>query len=283
MHKGQKLIKCLRKALNDILMPQAGVELRVNDANKNVAAATEQEDPLPITRISNAPAIMQTRDPMVKQNLIKTTRTHCRQTRNNTPVAVPVIQRVAPTLILPEAGPTTEKQCSQRIRTKTSPTIILPPSPVPGGIRASVRLVSQQALSALTTREAIHPPEAFTLRHFVQKLYKDGIPNYAHFALPMVHLTMGKMITSYKQLMSDPEMAQVWQAAFGKDFGGLAQGDKKTGQKGTNSVFVMTHKEIDIAMVAGHHTNGLTPKLSSIITHKRRILIESALPLAATS
>jgi hypothetical protein len=39
---------------------------------------------------------------------------------------------------------------------------------------------------------------------------------------------------------------------FGKDFGGTAQGDNKTGQKGTNSVFVMTHEEIDVAMTASH-------------------------------
>jgi hypothetical protein len=45
--------------------------------------------------------------------------------------------------------------------------------------------------------------------------------------------------------MNDP-------TALGKDFGGMAQGDDKTGQKGTNSVFVMTHKEIDIAKNAGH-------------------------------
>jgi hypothetical protein len=32
----------------------------------------------------------------------------------------------------------------------------------------------------------------------------------------------------------------------------MAQGDLKTGQKGTNSVFVMTHKEINIAKAAGH-------------------------------
>ena len=32
--------------------------------------------------------------------------------------------------------------------------------------------------------------------------------------------------------------------AFGKDFGGMAQGDDKTGQKGTNSIFVMTYAKI---------------------------------------
>ena len=52
--------------------------------------------------------------------------------------------------------------------------------------------------------------------------------------------------------MNDPKTTQIWQTAFGKDFGGMAQGDEKTGQTGTNSVFVMTHGEIDTAMKAGH-------------------------------
>ena len=44
--------------------------------------------------------------------------------------------------------------------------------------------------------------------------------------------------------MHDPATAEIWQTAFGKDFGGMAQGDEKTGQKGTNSIFVMEHDEI---------------------------------------
>ncbi len=44
--------------------------------------------------------------------------------------------------------------------------------------------------------------------------------------------------------MHDPATVEVWQTAFGKDFGGMAQGDIKTGQKGTNTMFVMTHDEI---------------------------------------
>ncbi len=44
--------------------------------------------------------------------------------------------------------------------------------------------------------------------------------------------------------MNNPATAEVWQTAFGKDFGGMAQGDNKTGQKGTNAMFVMTHDEI---------------------------------------
>jgi hypothetical protein len=44
--------------------------------------------------------------------------------------------------------------------------------------------------------------------------------------------------------MHDPATAEVWQTAFGKDFGGMAQVDDKTGQKGTYSIFVMTHAKI---------------------------------------
>ncbi len=44
--------------------------------------------------------------------------------------------------------------------------------------------------------------------------------------------------------MHDPATAEIWQTAFGKDFGGMAQGDNKTGQKGTNAMFVMMHDEI---------------------------------------
>ncbi len=44
--------------------------------------------------------------------------------------------------------------------------------------------------------------------------------------------------------MHDPVTAEIWQTTFGKDFGGMAQGNKKTGQKGMNSIFVMTHVEI---------------------------------------
>ena len=52
--------------------------------------------------------------------------------------------------------------------------------------------------------------------------------------------------------MHDPETADIWQMAFGKYFGRMMQGDNRTSQEGTNSVFVMTHKKIDVAMKAGH-------------------------------
>ena len=54
-------------------------------------------DNTPITtipRITNAPPIMHSRNPTAKCHLKKTPRTHWRQTRNNTLVAVPLITRI---------------------------------------------------------------------------------------------------------------------------------------------------------------------------------------------
>ncbi len=37
------------------------------------------------------------------------------------------------------------------------------------------------------------------------------------------------------QMMHNPATSETWQTVFGKDFSGMAQGNHKTGQKGTNS------------------------------------------------
>jgi hypothetical protein len=47
--------------------------------------------------------------------------------------------------------------------------------------------------------------------------------------------------------MHDSATAGIRQTVFGKDFGGIAQGNIKTSQKCTNAMFVMTHEEITYA------------------------------------
>ncbi len=86
-----------------------------------------------------------------------------------------------------------------------------------------------------------------------------------HYANPMVHPVTRETILSYKKLMNDPAMAEVWQTAFSKDFGGMAQGDNKTGQKGTDAMFVMTHKDIKHALKAGKKFT-----IQSLITARKR-------------
>ncbi len=51
--------------------------------------------------------------------------------------------------------------------------------------------------------------------------------------------------------MNNPAMAETWQTAFGKDFGGMLQGDNKMGQKETNAMFVMTHDKIRHVLATG--------------------------------
>jgi hypothetical protein len=82
---------------------------------------------------------------------------------------------------------------------------------------------------------------------------KHKLPvHFEHYTNPMVHPVTGEIISSYKKMTNDPVTAEVWQTAFGKDFGGMAQGDNKTGQKGTNAMFVMMREDIAHAHAAGN-------------------------------
>jgi hypothetical protein len=116
-HKGRALIKALGKAIKTILHPTAAGEQRVDNNIQVMETQRENEDMAPITRISDAPAIMRARDPTAKRNLIKDTRTHRRLTRNNTPGAVPAIQRGVPALILPDKQPARATRRSPRVNT----------------------------------------------------------------------------------------------------------------------------------------------------------------------
>jgi hypothetical protein len=83
--------------------------------------------------------------------------------------------------------------------------------------------------------------------HTPCKLMKDSATpmpiEFEQFASPMIHPVTGKTISSYKKLMHDPATAKVWQTAFDKDFSGMAQGCNKTGHKGSDAMFVMTHNK----------------------------------------
>ncbi len=69
-------------------------------------------------------------------------------------------------------------------------------------------------------------------------------------------------------MMNDPPTAEVWQTAFGKDFRGMAQGNNKNGQKGTDAMFVMTHDNIKHALKAGKKFTYCNSVVDPV--HKRR-------------
>jgi hypothetical protein len=142
---------------------------------------------------------------------------------------------------------------------KPAPTVTF--SPIPGRLHPipRVQLISQTALNAFVRKEALYKYQAFIPARLTALVCVDSVPNYAHFVSPMIHPVTGKTISSYKKLMHNPAMAEVWQTAFGKDFGGMAQDNEKTGQKGTNSMFVMNHNKIRKAY--RENKSSLLPKL----------------------
>ena len=122
--------------------------------------------------------------------------------------------------------------------------VVAPATYTPVPTHARQHLVTQHALNALTVYEQNHINLAFTPTALLLPIVKNAPLHIEHFALPMVHPVTGKPISSYKKMMHNPATAEIWQMAFGKDFGSMAQGDLKMGQKGTNAMFVMTHDEI---------------------------------------
>ena len=194
--KGQRLFKSLGKAIKAILAPPNEEEQRVTNDDV-IESPTSENAPIgTIPRISDAPAIMHTRDPTAKRNLITTARIHRRQTRNNTLGALPRITRTDPALIQPDCPTPTTPRRSSRVIDNTSPVIVIPPyRMLGGGTQASARLISQRALTAMTLQEALAGPIAFTPRKLVPPTYTDST-NYTHLVAPMIHPTTGEIISS---------------------------------------------------------------------------------------
>jgi len=113
---------------------------------------------------------------------------------------------------------------------------------IPGGLR-SRNLIRQKAINFLTDRVWSKSPDVFTPDKLKPK-HTPSCLDLEQVVMSTIHPTTRETISSYKKLMHDPATKDIWQRAFGKDFGGMAQGCNKMGQKGTNTIFVMTHAEI---------------------------------------
>ncbi len=131
--------------------------------------------------------------------------------------------------------------------------------------------MSQQAINVCTIREKATYQPIFTPLALIKHAIIAVVHKCEHYANPMVHPVTGETISSYKKLMNDPTMAEVWQTAFGKDFGGMAQGDNKTGQNGADAMFVMTQEDIKHALRVGKKS--LTAIQLLVTTRKKRIPI----------
>jgi hypothetical protein len=233
--KGRRLIKLLQENIKKILNPTISAleEQRVRDNDiqmqqQRVIDNTPIITVLLVPRITNAPPILQVRNPTAKRTLKDTPRMHQWVTQNNTLGSIPKIIR-----------PPTRASALRVSPRKQAAVIQSPAAQAAAPSCRRLRTFAQQAMNVLTTRELATADTT-----------KQGTC-FEHYASPMVHPITGETISSYKKLMNNPATAEVWQTAFGKDFSGMAQRCNKTGQKGTNAMFVMTKAEIASALAAG--------------------------------
>ena len=208
----------------------------------------EQRVIAPLRPTTSAPKPVAANNPTGKRALRTTKRTHQRTTRANTPGRLPAITRTTTTRPLPlfQIEPDMPP---------TFPTPITPhPMPSPATPRRSnrlnsaplpnfqnVRFISQEAVNFLVANDPVVTPQAFVPLHLRQNYTARDI---ALYGFAMVHPVTGEHITSYRKLMNDPVTSEVWMTAFGKDFGGMCQGDNKTGTKGTDAIFVMDPRDV---------------------------------------
>jgi hypothetical protein len=168
--KGKALLKLLHTHLDTLISPPTTTgEQRVTDCQPPAPQPARME----LQRVTDSPAIMKAQDPTAKRNLVQMSCTHRRQTRINTPGDVPAIQQRPDRIPADDVNPTQPRRSPQitqearplpnvtfttmstkgqpkqarlisqivmaaaMIATVLATSIIIPPYPVPGGIRAN--------------------------------------------------------------------------------------------------------------------------------------------------
>jgi hypothetical protein len=167
-------------------------------------------------RMSNAPPIMNAPNPTTKRVLKLIKRVHCQLTCNNVPGTVPPITRVPPWHPPPTATKATPVRQSPRLG-KTAPRIhdASLPQTIPKVRFASIaghlrnhNIISQQSLNFLTNEVWNNSAPSYMPKNLRPK---DNVTtaNLKHLAMPMIHPTTGKTITSYKKLMNNPTTMEI--------------------------------------------------------------------------
>jgi hypothetical protein len=240
-----------------------------------------------IQRVTNAQGTTMANNPTSTQVLQTKACTHLRKTQANTLGALPKITRatlIKPIPAIPSPPPPSTKHTGIMMHdaghmstkgTKTSQSsnrLTLPRL-------CNTRLISQEAIAQLLVTEQTNNMTQYT----PLKLRNYGLPpqDFKHYAMPIIHPVTGKIISSYKRLMNDPATVEVWVTVFGKDFGGMSQGDNKTSQKGTNAMFIMLPS--DIPNIPNDRVVMYQQGWLSIIAPKKQIPIKSESQPVGTS
>jgi hypothetical protein len=197
--KRQRLIKLLQSKIKTILTPPNAnatqmAEQRMREEQQRVIDETPI---LTILRITDAPQIMQACNPISKRALKNTQQIHRQVTRNNTLRGIPVINinNTIPEIDGLEMMP--QQQRSPRMMTQ--PTI-LPTTVHTIPSRAQKQIVTQQAINVLTIQEKVLMNTMCTPHVLVKYAVKQLVPNFEHYANPMVHPVTGETISSYNKI-----------------------------------------------------------------------------------
>ena len=207
----------------------------------------EQRVIAPLRPATSTPATIAANDPTGKRALRTTKRTHKRTTRANTPGRLPSIVRTNMPRPLPIFQIEPEMPLTFTTPVAPRPTLSRATPRRSGRLNSNhlpdfrnVSFISQEAINFLVDANPI-TPEPFVPLHLRDSYTARDI---ALYGFAMVHPVTGEHITSYRKLMNDPVTSEVWMTAFGKDFGGMCQGDLKTGTKGTDAIFVMEPRDV---------------------------------------
>eukprot|EP00804_Cyclotella_cryptica_P017050 CCRYP_003285-RA/>CCRYP_003285-RA protein AED:0.19 eAED:0.21 QI:0/0/0/1/1/1/2/0/900 len=230
----RKFLKKVAKAL-DILNTTPEQRVATQDETTDHPA-----NALPIQRVVEHPPVTTSTNPTDHKALRAKPRTHQCAMRNNVPNSLPAI-----------INPVNDHTPRQFMRLAPDDAPILPMCTVPSSERFpthSPTIIAFQAVDHVTNKvyndnNVVWHPLAF-LALSPSNLASRADADIDHMCAGVVHPTTGKTITSYKKLITCPLLREVWTTAFGKEFGNLAQGDRKTGEKGTNTMFVMTHTQV---------------------------------------
>ena len=107
------------------------------------------------------------------------------------------------------------------------------------------RMILQEAFMAFTATVCGMSPEHLLPQSM--RLDEDKINKaieLEHFCAPVVHPVSRETISKYQTLAKNPVTKETWTTAWGKEWGHLAQGDETKNTAETDSLFVITHKEI---------------------------------------
>eukprot|EP00804_Cyclotella_cryptica_P012930 CCRYP_002289-RA/>CCRYP_002289-RA protein AED:0.24 eAED:0.24 QI:0/0/0/1/0.5/0.33/3/0/1110 len=214
----RKFLKKIARALDIV---NAKPEQRV--ASEGDTTTHPANEP-PIQRVVEHPTVTTSTNPTEPRELRVQPRTHQRTTRHNVPNNLPPI-------INPANADTPRR--SLRLASDNAP--ILPVHTVPSSERLpmhSPNIIAFQAIDHVTNTVYNDSNAAWHPRAFLTSSPSDlairADTDIDHMCAGVVHPTTGETITSYKKLIACPLLRDVWTTAFGKEFGNLAQGDRKT-------------------------------------------------------